>query len=510
MKELPIGIQSFRKIIEGDFLYVDKTKYIHRLLTGGGYYFLARPRRFGKSLTLSTIKEIYLGSASLFKGLWIEKNWDWNTQKPIIHISFSLLDYQGKGLEQALMDLLEETALDFNIALKENTIKSRFAELLKKLSIAKDKAVLLIDEYDKPLIDYLDDMDKAKAHQGILKTFYSVIKDSDPYIQFLLITGVSKFSKVSVFSDLNNLRDITTSRISNNLVGYTEEEVKSYFEPYIGEILAENNFSKEDLFQQIKYWYNGYSWDAKHYVYNPFSVLSYFADRAFKNFWFSTGTPTFLVKLLHERMYYDFSNVEAGDALFESYSLDNLETVSLLFQTGYLTIKKVDEFGIYTLGYPNKEVKFSMLQHLISAFRFRGNTSSTPLVVKLRHAFYNNNLPEAIAIINSIFKNIPSHIFIAKKEAYYHSLIHLVFTYLGQYIESEVHTSDGRIDAVVKTPSFIYLIEFKLDKTAEEALKQIREKAYAERFKDSNIPIVALGINFSSTTKAVDDWKVAQ
>ena len=372
------------------------------------------------------------------------------------------------------------------------------------------KVVILIDEYDKPLIDYLTKMEQAKAHQEILKSFYAILKSSDPYIQFLLITGVSKFSKVSVFSDLNNLEDITLDWRYASMLGYTQNELEHYFEEHLQFALKKIKTDKKQLLKKIKAWYNGYSWESGEDVYNPFSILNFFSKIKFNNFWFATGTPTFLVNLLHERMYYNFDNIEVGDTVFESYNLDNLETASLLFQTGYLTIKSVNEFGIYTLGYPNKEVKNSMLQHLIGAFRFGQYTESAPIVVNLRQAFYNNKISEAITIINSLFKTIPYQIFIAKKEAYYHSVIHLIFTYLGQFIESEVAVADGRIDAVVKTPAFIYIVEFKLDKSAEEAIAQIKEKNYASRFLNEGLKIVALGINFSSETKSIKDWKLEE
>ncbi len=351
-------------------------------MTGGKFYFFSRPRRFGKSLTLSTIREIYQCNKTLFKGLWIENNWDWSKQKPVIHISFSSIGYKTLGLVNALEIMLDKLATENNITLEATTYDQKLKEVIQKLS-AENKVVILIDEYDKPLIDYLDDLDQAKTHQKVLKSFYSVLKDSDAYIEFLLITGVSKFSKVSVFSDLNNLRDITISRDSNKLVGYAEEEIRSYFGDYIEAVLQEHDFTKEVLFEKIKHWYNGYSWDAKQYVYNPFSVLCYFAERSFRNFWFTTGTPTFLINLLRRDFFYDMENVEVDESVFESYSLDNMDLRSLLFQTGYLTVKKVDEFGIYTLSYPNNEVRESMFRHLIGGFRHEAasnlNTDGYPL-----------------------------------------------------------------------------------------------------------------------------------
>ncbi len=408
--------------------------------------------------------------------------------------------------------MLDKLATENSVTLDATTYDQKFKELIQKLFTKKKlstekKVVILIDEYDKPLIDYMDNLEKAKMHQQILKTFYAILKDSDPYIELLFITGVSKFSKVSVFSDLNNLEDITMGRQFSTLTGYTQEELETYFEPYIVE-LQEEYGGKTQLLKSLKSWYNGYSWDGKKYVYNPFSVLRFFKSQEFSNFWFTTGTPVFLIKLLHERMIYNLENIQVGDSAFESYNLDHLETISLLFQTGYLTIKQKDEIGIYTLDYPNKEVKNSMLQHLIGAFSHGSEIESTPIVVKLQDAFIHKDPTKIISIINGVLKSIPSHIFIAQKEAYYHSVVHLVLTYLGQYIESEVNTSDGRMDAVIKTKKYIYILEFKLDKTADDALRQIEQKQYASRFINDGREIITMGINFSSSTKSVDDWKV--
>ena len=258
---------------------------------------------------------------------------------------------------------------------------------------------------------------------------------------------------------------------------------------------------------EIKTWYNGYSWDGKNFVYNPFSALSFFGSGAFQNFWFATGTPTFLVKLFKEQMVYDVGKTEVGQIAFESFELNDIDITSLLFQTGYLTIKQVEEFGLYVLDYPNQEVKDSMLQHLIGAFSHGKAVKSTPIVLKVRKAFLNNDIEQVMVIINSLFKNIPSHIFIKEKEAYYHSVVFLVFQYLGQFIDAEVHTSDGRMDAVVQTDSHIYILEFKLDENAEAAIAQIEEKAYADKFRSSDKTIWGIGINFSSEKKSLEEWK---
>ena len=506
-QKLPIGIQTFSEIIENDFLYVDKTESIFELVTRGKYYFLSRPRRFGKSLTLSTIKSIFQGQKALFKDLWIEKHWNWEETNPVIHIGFSSIGYKTMGLEKALTNRLNEAAEKHGIILKTNGYDQKFKELIVKLS-KKNKVVLLIDEYDKPIIDYLDNIPQAKENQRILKSFYSVIKDLDPHLRFLLITGVSKFSKVSIFSELNNLSDITIHSKYATLVGYTQAELEHYFEEGIQESIGELAPTKTALLALIKDWYNGYSWDGKQFLYNPFSILSFFDAKQFRNFWFTTGTPTFLIKLLKNRKLINLEQIEVDETAFESYDIENLDTMPLLFQTGYSTIKEAYDFGIYLLDYPNKEVKESMLRHLIGSYRNDSPSFSTPIVIKLRKAFLENDYKKVITIINSLFKSIPSHIFIKEKEAYYHSVVFLVFQYLGQFINAEINTSDGRIDAVVQTDTHVYVLEFKLDESATIAIQQIKDKNYAAKYQTLNKAIIGLGINFSSTSKSVDGWEI--
>ena len=505
--KLPIGIQSFDKLIEGGFLYVDKTEDIYKLTQGGNYYFLSRPRRFGKSLTLSTIKALFQGRKELFDGLWVQDQWDWTQQHPVIHISFSSIGYKTMGLEVALNKMLDKQAKLNGIQLTTKNYDQKFNELIEKAS-SNNKVVLLIDEYDKPIIDYLEDLPQAKEHQQILKTFYSVLKDADPYIQFLLITGVSKFSKVSIFSELNNLDDITIDWRFAALVGLTQQELESNFEKHLQASQERIKFNRTKLLKELKEWYNGYSWDGEVFVYNPFSILNFFQKSAFYNFWFSTGTPTFLVNLLKERNLYQLGRTEVGQAAFDSFDIENIESYSLLFQTGYLTIKQIEPFGLFILDYPNREVKDSMLQYLVAGFSNGAYSQSTPIVLKLRTAFLENDYKQIIVIINSLFKSIPSHIFIKDKEAYYHSVVFLVFQYLGQFIDAEVNTSDGRIDAVVQTDTHVYIIEFKLDESAGAALQQIQNKGYVEKYQNIDKQIVDFGINFSSVTKSVENWKM--
>lgn len=513
LPKLPVGIQTFAKLRREDHVYVDKTEVIHRLITSGDYFFLSRPRRSGKSLTLSTIKSIYLGQRELFSGLWIADQWDWEQTRPVIHMSFSGIGYQTQGLEAAIEAEIRLIAEQQDISLEQKGIDRLFAELIRKLATKEDesgrgKVVLLIDEYDKPIIDYLDNRDQAIAHRKILKTFYSVIKDHDPYIEFLLITGVSKFSKVSIFSDLNNLDDITLDRTFASLTGYTQDELEHYFAPYMPLAEEQLGVSRTELLAQLREWYNGYSWDGLTYVYNPFSILNFFRKADFRNFWFDTGTPSFLIELMKQNWLIRLDNLEVNELSFATYELEQLQVLPILFQTGYLTIKQKGEFGLYRLGYPNREVESSMMMYLMGNLSHSEPALTTPMVVHLYRAFNANDIERVITLIKSVFKNIPSHIFLKEAEAYYHSLIYLVFFYLGQYTESEVNTNDGRLDCVVKTPDYIYILEFKLDQSAEKAMQQIKEKGYADKYAADPQSKVLLGINFSSEQKSIDGWLV--
>lgn len=510
LQRLPVGIQTFSELREGNYLYVDKTAAIQRLITQGKYFFLSRPRRFGKSLLLSTIKSIYQGRRDLFSDLWIEHQRDWGKVNPVIHLSINKLDYQGLGLELALQQAMHTCAAEYQVQLISTTLKNLFAELLEKLAGQHGKVVVLIDEYDKPLIDYLDDIPLAKANQQVMKTFYSVIKDSDPYIEFLLITGVSKFSRVSLFSDLNNLADLTLNRRYASLTGYTQTELEHYFQPYMEELEQHLNIDRTTLLHKIRRWYNGYTWDLQTSVYNPFSVLNLFDNGDFRNFWFETGTPTFLPKLMRREKVYRLDDLEVVEAALGNYDIERLQLTPVLFQTGYLTLKSRDEYGLYRLDYPNHEVQASMTLYLMAEWAHEEPARTTPMVVKLHKAFLANDMPAVIGIIKTVFKKIPYPIFIQDREAYYHSLIYLTFFYLGQFAEAEVNESNARVDCVVKTPAHIYIIEFKLDETAQVAMRQIKSRDYAGAFRDDPRPKVLLGINFSSQLKSVDDWVVEE
>lgn len=374
MRKLPLGQQDFAGIIEEGSVYVDKTEQIYSLLTNK-YYFLSRPRRFGKSLLISTLYELFKGRKELFKDLWIYDKIEWK-QHPVIHISFNTLSYKEKGLRTVLEEKLDEIAKTYNILQEKTGYSDKFEELIRKLS-EEEKVVILIDEYDKPLIDFVDDIEQAKENRDILKNFYSVIKNSDPYIRFLFITGVSKFSQVSIFSDLNNLEDITLSDEFSTIAGITEEEVHNNLADYLERLKKKYAKYFSDVEQHMRDEYLGYSWDGITQLYNPFVLLTLFKSQRFGDHWFQTGSPTFLMKLIKKRNYsaFDLENRTVSETAFNKYDIENLDLVPLLFQTGYLTIKQVNpKRHTYRLGYPNNEVARAFSIHLLANMN-RGETT---------------------------------------------------------------------------------------------------------------------------------------
>lgn len=506
MENYPLGVQTFNEIRKRNLLYIDKTKEIHSLLNGK-YYFYARPRRFGKSLLLSTIKAIYEGQHELFEGLWIEDKWDWSKKHPVIHLIFSEIGHKVSDLVEAIDNELDTIANQYQITLTETNYARKFRELIRKMSQKHGKVVLLIDEYDKPIIDYLgDNTEQALENRDIMRSFYSVVKGSDPHIEFLMITGVSKFSKVSLFSELNNLTDISFHRRYLTLTGITQEELENNFEAAIKTLAEEKGWTSEKLLAQIKNWYNGYSWNGQQFLYNPYSILAFFDFGEFKNYWFETGTPDFLLRLMKGQNIIKVNQLHVDNSIFSAYNISQPGAIPILFQTGYLTVKERKEDDIYVLDYPNLEVRDSMMRFLIGELGHTQNSFSRPMILQVRDACENKDLEHLIRLIKSIFKNIPNQIFQAEGEFYYHSLIYLVFFYLGDFIESEVNTNDGRLDAVVKTKNYIYVLEFKLNENAQTALNQIKEKGYAEKYYGDSREKILIGINFNSKLKTVEDW----
>jgi hypothetical protein len=513
VKNLPLGIQTFRDFIELDYIYVDKTKPIHELFARGGkYYFLSRPRRFGKSVLISTLVEIFSGNKELFKGLWVYDKIQW-TKHPVIHIDFSNIDYETpEKLKASIKKFLDKTAKNYGLTLdKERSYKESFVDLIEKLS-TKGRVVVLIDEYDKPIIEYMEanEIEKAKKIRRVLKSFYAVIKGSDAFLRFVFITGVSKFSKISVFSDLNNLVDITLSEGFSTLLGYTEPELAHYFSHYIEQMAEKQGMSKDRLLEKIQKWYNGYSWDGKNFVYNPFSILNLFNENSFENFWFATGTPTFLVKVIKNRKedVKRFDKLTMSRDTFEKFDIENMEISSLLFQTGYLTIKKIyyirDDRKRYQLSYPNREVRDSFLKILFQEYTQKNTDRTGEILDRMAVTMAEDNIHLLIDQFKSLFASIPYNIFIGEREAYYHTIIYFVLKLIGAEVRPEEERNIGRLDAVLETKNKIYIMEFKLG-SGREALDQIKEKKYAEKYRFKGKEIVLAGIGFDSEKRNIND-----
>jgi len=496
MKPLPIGIQTFRDLIEGNYLYIDKTRRIYELIKNTkGAYFLSRPRRFGKSLTLSTLEEIFKGNKELFQGLWIyNSEYKWK-KHPVIRFDFSKQKANDpEGLIRFIHSELELIGKKYNVSLTAKDYYTQFQELIIALS-KEEKVVILIDEYDKPIIDHLEDTKLALEMREVMKGFFTVLKDNDEYTRFLLLTGVSKFSKAGVFSNLNQLIDITLDDAYSDIIGITEEELTQYFPEYISELAKKENKTDEETLDTIRAWYNGYRFSPEGVsVYNPFSTLLLFEKRRFEHHWFETGTPEFLVKLIIKNNYDIMEIPFKTEAInFSSYEVDDLSLTPLLLQTGYLTIKDYNaEDRVYTLNYPNFEVKKAFLNYFIHKFRKKDLSGS--LLIKLTDAFYAEDLERSFQILREIFTGIEYDLHIPQ-EKYYQTLFYLTFTLLGFKIQTEVKTNLGRVDAVVESKS-IYIFEFKFNGTKEEALAQIKTKKYYEKYLNKGKDIYLIGVEF--------------
>ena len=501
MLKYPIGIQDFRTLREGGYAYVDKTEHIHRLLTTGKYYFFSRPRRFGKSLTVATMNELYSGSRELFDGLWVQDHWDFEAmRRPVVWLKLARLDYREKGLSKALLDELHRIARTFNLTLAEGTLKETFDGMLRHLADQHGRVVLLVDEYDKPIIDYLDDLPQAEANREVLKSFYSVIKDSDPFLELVFITGVSAFSKVSIFSDLNHLRNLSLSPQTNSLVGITEAELDHYFGPVLAAVDR----------AQLRRWYNGYSWTGEQTVYNPFSLLNFLADGVYRNYWFETGTPTFLVEALRDRQLYPLGELELTQQDIAAFDISRLETYPLLFQTGYLTVIEAQPaIGSYRLDFPNLEVKQSLEEMLLRAYANEDPGNPRSRVMTIYHALSRKDMDSVTNAINSVLANVPYDLWQRDDERTFHTLVHLLFSLLGVIVQSEVHTARGRCDALVVTDDYVYAFEFKVNATAQAALDQIEARGYLAPYADDPREKVAVGISFDSKSRQIGGWAAA-
>jgi hypothetical protein len=507
LQRLSTGQQDFVTLRNRGLIYVDKTMFAHQLITSeNSFYFLSRPRRFGKSLFINTLKEIFLGNKQHFKGLFIEDKIEWKTY-PVLHFDFSNMGFKEIGLVEAIENRLNEISKHYEITLTQKGIGLKFKELILKLKEKTgENVVILIDEYDKPITEYLEFGQAANEQRDILRSFYGIIKGSSAHIRFFFLTGISRFSKVSIFSELNNLTDLGFQEKYHNICGYTKEEMEQYFPAHIQAVADKRGMTYEQTWEEMKRWYNGYSWDGVQKVYNPFSILQFLDSQQFGNYWFESGTPKFLIQLLKPEFRYELKNTSVSMGTFNAYDINNLNIDTLLFQTGYLTIKSKDEFGDFILDYPNKEVEQSMLQFLLMDYTQEARTPA--IANNFIRAMKTNDFEKLVDTVNTLFASIPAEIFIKNKESYFHSILYISFRLCGFHVRSEVRQSNGRLDALLVYQNKLYLFEFKLDGSAESAIAQIKEKGYANAYLNQGLEIYLLGFNFSSQTKKVAEWKV--
>ncbi|MBI3959491.1 MAG: ATP-binding protein [Chloroflexi bacterium] len=513
LKPLPVGIQTFSDLIRGGFLYVDKTPWIYELIRySKGAYFLARPRRFGKSLLISTLGEIFEGNRELFQGLWLyDSDYSW-TIHPVIRLDFSRYSIRSvEDLSAALQRAVQQTAERYGVTIEPGRYEFQFEDLVRRLA-ERGQVVILVDEYDKPILDNITDLPTARQIRESLKGFYTSIKSLDAYLRLVFLTGISKFSKVGVFSGLNNLNDISMNANFGALVGITEAELRSSFHDHIAEFARAQKTDSDDILAQMQHWYNGFRFAAhSERVYNPFSLLLAFYQQRFSNFWFESGTPTFLIDLIRDRGYdvRQLGNLRVEEFSFSTYELENLDLEPLLFQTGYLTIKTYDEKSrIYTLSYPNYEVENAFLHYLLRAHSEISLALTTSTLWRLAEALRANDLERFFELLDVFFANIPYDIQL-RHEHYYQTVFYLIFKLIGLRVEAEARTSRGRIDAVVALEKAVYLFEFKVDGSEEEALAQIVERDYYRRYAGQERPLVLVGVNFSTQSRSVTAWRTA-
>jgi hypothetical protein len=522
-QKLPIGIQDFVSIRQEAYLYVDKTAGIHKLITGSGRaFFLSRPRRFGKSLLCSTLGALFEGRRELFGAIAGQPplaidglEWEWK-QYPVLCIDLNPGDYaEGVDvLDATLRNSLFNAVVSTGLALRGELLPHQFGNLIRDMAEqAGQRTVVIIDEYDKPLLATIDAPEIHAKIRSALKSFYGTLKSSDAYLQFVLLTGVTKFSQVSVFSDLNNLTDISLNPAYYDICGITQEELETNFLSEIDGVAQERNLNKDDYLARLRRYYNGYRFSEKPLtVYNPFGLLNHFYNHGkFDTYWFSTGTPTFLIKLI-ERQKIDILGLERMAftlASLQKFNVDNMDALAVLYQAGYLTIVDYDdELNEYTLDYPNEEVRSAFAEALLEQYFQAPGMDMNALATTLPRALIKGDIEGAMNSLPPFFAAIPYDIQL-KDEKYYQTVVHLVFRMLGLRCQSEVRTSAGRIDTQVETKSHVYCFEFKLNGTAEEALAQIDSKEYLLPWRGSGKRLVKVGVSFDYEKRNIGEWKIS-
>ncbi len=510
-RRLPLGIQTFRELRELDCYYVDKTAYLKRLLDRGKYYFLSRPRRFGKSLFLDTLKELFEGSEELFAGLYVHERWRWSDRHPVVRLSFGGRHFGEPGsLDANLAAQFDDIELQAGVSPRYDTAPERFGYLIRALHRQTgQRVVVLVDEYDKPILDAMEDRDVARANRDYLRGLYGVIKDSDAHVRFAFLTGISKFSKVNLFSQLNNLTDITLAPRYSSICGYTERDLDTVFGPEMAGLDRD----------QVREWYNGYRWRGDEKVYNPCDVLLLLDSGEFAAHWFETGTPSFLVDKLFERRVSSVAldRMVSTEGLLSAFDVDRIGTEALLFQTGYLTITDEERLGgktLYRLGYPNREVRESLNEHLLIHL-VQDTAQQTANSMRLARILAAHDCAGLQELFQAFYASIPYQWYtnneIAEYEGFYASVFYSYFAALGYEITVEESSSHGRLDMAVRAYGHVYLFEFKVAEMAPagSALAQLQERDYAAKYRGRSEPIHLVGVEFSRATRNVTAFEVA-
>ena len=512
LKKLPVGIQSIKEVIEGDYVYVDKTAHVLKLINEGKYYFMSRPRRFGKSLFVSTLEEVFKGNRKLFSSCDIAKSsYDW-TPHPVIHIDFSQTSNQtSKTFKQSLERILREIAKTHGKEIEIPTLPEGLANLVKALSVS-GKVVILVDEYDKPILDHLEDTKTADENRNLLRSLFGTLKGLDPYLKFVFTTGISKFSQVSLFSGLNNLDDITITAQFATMMGYTERELELFFCDHIDKIAQEKHTSPSKILSTIKEWYNGYCFFPNSTkVYNPFSTLSYLKYGTEQSYWYRTGTPAFLIEQIKKKFpsTLDLSGSKMKHTqLADIQSIDKIDLRALMWQTGYLTLKNYDSStALYELDFPNREVREAFFDSLLIEFDESFPSEIATHAKTTKKNLLDCNFQAFFDRIKTFFAKIPYHLSSKGNEGFYHAVFLSLLEGMGLKTSAEDVTNLGRVDLVVETDKTTFIFELKINKNAEVALLQTELKCYAEKYCHQSKQLALIGVNFDTNYRNISDWR---
>ena len=509
----PIGIQTFSEIREKNYLYIDKTEYVYRMTHFAKYVFLSRPRRFGKSLLTSTLHSYFSGRKDLFQGLAmerLEKEW---IEYPVLHFDMSTAKHVDK--EQLLQELnlkLSEYEGVYGKGQEEINPNQRLMGLIKRAYEQTGRqVVVLIDEYDAPLLDVVHEKENLGVLRNIMRNFYSPLKACDPYLKYVFLTGITKFSQLSIFSELNNIKNISMDEPYAAICGITEDEMLTQMKEDMGMLAAKLNISPEEVLLKLKENYDGYHFTyPSPDIYNPFSLLNAFADGKFGSYWFGSGTPTYLIKMLEKFGVEpsEIGNNHAEVSAFDAPTETMTDIIPLLYQSGYITIKDYDEsIDLYTLDIPNKEVRLGLMKSLLPNYVASKTRETTTMVAYLSRDIRNDDMDSALRRLQTFLSTIP-YCDNTRYEGHYQQMFYIIFSLLGSFVDVEVRTPRGRVDVVLRTKTTLYVMELKLDKTAGEAMEQINLKNYPERFALCGLPIVKVAINFDSERCTIGDWMI--